>query len=326
MSDLGQAGAASGSAATIDEQASLWVQKKHFSDWSEADETLLQTWLSDSFAHRIAYIRLDAALMRTRRLAALRAPAMTPTSRLPARSVIHRVAAMLVVLGLAGGGFLTTRPDSRVEGTYSTPKGGRQTIALADGSRIELNTETSLRIALDKGSRKAWLEKGEAYFQIRHNAQRPFIVYAGDRRVIDLGTKFLLRRDSGRLDVALMEGSIQLEAKAAKGTTSTLLRPGDSAVVTADSVSITRKSAKDLIAKLGWRRGVVTFDRTTLEDAVAELNRYNTRRLVVSDPHAAHMTIGGTFDVNNVDTFVDIAREDFGLHVINRGNETIITK
>ena len=106
----------------------------------------------------------------------------------------------------------------------------------------------------------------------------------------------------------------------------TLLSPGDSAVVTGDAVSVTRKAAKDLIAKLGWRRGVVTFDRTTLADAVAELNRYNNRKLVIGDPRAARITIGGTFDVNNIDTFIDIAREDFGLHVSSRGDETVITK
>jgi transmembrane sensor len=314
----------SGNAASIEKRASLWVQKKHFSDWTQADEALLQEWLAQASAHRIAYIRLDAALLRTRRLAALRAPGRAQALQPRTRSSVNRAAAVLLVLGLLGGGFALYRPNNTVEATYSTPKGGRQTIALADGSRIELNTDTTLRVALDKSSRKVWLEKGEAYFQVRHNAERPFTVYAGERRVIDLGTKFLLRREHGRLDVALMEGRIELEAKA--GHKRTLLRPGDSAVVTANAVSVTRKNTKDLISKLGWRRGVVTFDRTTLADAVAELNRYNNRKLVVDDPHVARMTIGGTFDVNNIDTFIDIAREDFGLHVSNRGGETIITK
>lgn len=324
MSDLGVFSTENTGAAAVEERASLWVQKKHFSEWVEADEALLQEWLSQSSAHRIAYIRLDAALMRTRRLTALRAPIKAQAVQPRTRFQLNRVAAVLIVLGLLGGGFALHQPDNKVGATYSTPKGGRQTIALADGSRIELNTDTVLRIALDKGSRKAWLEKGEAYFQVHHNAERPFTVYAGERRVIDLGTKFLLRREHGRLDVSLMEGRIELEAK--PGRKRTLLSPGDSAVVTADTVSITRKAAKDLVAKLGWRRGVVTFDRTTLADAVAELNRYNNRKLVVEDPHVARMTIGGTFDVNNVDTFIDIAREDFGLHVANRGGEAVITK
>jgi transmembrane sensor len=313
-------------AEVIEEQAALWVQKKHFSEWTPADEALLQSWLSEASAHRVAYLRLDAALLRTRRLAALRAPSKQHAPEALQRNVVGRVAAIFVALALLGGGYLLSRPDNTVEATYSTPKGGRQTIALADGSRIELNTDTTLRLALDKTSRKIWLEKGEAYFQIHHDPQRPLTVYAGDRRVIDLGTKFLMRRQAGRLDVSLLEGSVQLEAKAAHGPSTTLLRPGDSAVVTAQSISVTRKPAHDLIAKLGWRRGVVTFDRTTLTDAVAELNRYNNRKLVVADPRAARMTIGGTFDVNNVDTFIDIAREDFGLHVSRRGDETIITK
>lgn len=324
MSDSRETGVDRESAATIEERAALWVQQKHFSGWSQTDEAALENWLAETPAHRIAYIRLDAALKRTRRLGALQAPRRVNTPQPATRFSVNRFAAIFVVLVLLGGGFLLARPNAGTDATYSTPKGGRQTIALADGSRIELNTDTTLRIALNEGARQAWLEKGEAYFQIRHNAQKPFTVYAGRRRVIDLGTKFLLRRESSRLDVALLEGRVQLETKA--GGTPTVLNPGDAAVVTADSVSVTRKTPKDIIAKLGWRRGVVTFDRTTLADAVSELNRYNRHKLVVSDPRAARMTIGGTFDVNNVDTFIDIAREDFGLHATDRGNETVITK
>lgn len=312
-------------ASEVEDVASQWVQRKHFWAWTGEDQAALDAWLSQSPAHRVAYIRLDAALKRSKRLAALKAPPRAAAPEAGFRPILSKFAAASVLLALLGGGVALLTP-APTEATYSTPMGGRQTLALADGTRIELNTNTTLRVSLSEHERKVWLEKGEAYFQVTHNAARPFTVFAGDKQVVDLGTKFLLRREPGRLEVALMEGRIALAAKAGGKPSSTVLNSGDAAVVTANAVSVTRKTPKFLIEQLGWRRGVVTFDRTTLADAVAEFNRYNRHKLVVTDPAAGRITIGGTFDVNNVDTFIDIAKEDFGLHAENRGDETVISK
>lgn len=126
--------------------------------------------------------------------------------------------------------------------------------------------------------------------------------------------------------MALLEGSVKLDAESGTKSSSTYLRPGDAAIVTATKIAITHKSTNEIVAKLGWRRGIVTFDQTSLAAAVAEFNRYNDHKLVVTDPKAARVTIGGTFDVNNIDTFIDIAKEDFGLHAETHGNKTVISK
>ncbi len=312
-------------AAQIEERASHWVQKKHFWGWTADDQVALDAWLAQSPAHRVAYLRLDAALNRSNRLAALKAPLSARAAPAKFRPYLSKLVAVFALVALIGGGISFLNPGPTIA-TYSTQVGARQTVALADGTHIEMNTNTRLRVALSKTERKVWLEKGEAYFQVTHNAQRPFTVYAGDKQVVDLGTKFLLRHEPGRLEVNLLEGQVEIgsEKNAKLGTT--VLNPGDSAIVTANAVSVTRKTSRDIIEKLGWRRGVVTFDRTTLADAVTELNRYNRHKLIVTDPAAARITIGGTFDVNNVETFIDIAREDFGLKTQNRGDETVISK
>ncbi len=315
------------SAAEIEECAALWVQRRHFWAWTSEDQIALDAWLAQSSAHRVAYVRLDAALRRTKRLAALQSAQKRRAGGPAGWPLAGKIAAAFAITTLVGTGFfLLQKPDTPGRTTYSTPKGGRQTIAFADGSRIELNTDTVLHVALNVRERRAWLDKGEAYFQIQHNAARPFIVIAGTHKIIDLGTKFLLRRYPARLEVALLEGSVKLDAESGTKSSSTYLRPGDAAIVTATKIAITHKSTNEIVAKLGWRRGIVTFDQTSLAAAVAEFNRYNDHKLVVTDPKAARVTIGGTFDVNNIDTFIDIAKEDFGLHAETHGNKTVISK
>ncbi len=314
-------------AGEIEEQAALWVQRRHFWSWTPDEQASLDAWLSQSPAHRIAYVRLNATLNRTKRLAALKSEAPAGAARRSGWPRSNKFAAAFVIAALLGtGAFLLQNPQGSTETTYQTPKGGHQTIAFADGSRIELNTDTVLRISLTPQERRAWLDKGEAYFQIQHNAARPFIVVAGQHRIVDLGTKFLLRREPARLEVALLEGRVEVDARNGNKPASAYLKPGDAAVVTADSIAVTHKSTGEIVNKLGWRRGVVTFDQTTLADAVAEFNRYNDHKLVVTDPRAARVTIGGTFDVVNVDTFIDIAKQDFGLHAVTHGKETVISK
>ena len=95
---------------------------------------------------------------------------------------------------------------------YATDIGGRKILSLSDGSKIELNTDTSLRIAKGSGGRRVWLDKGEAYFEINHNAAWPFIVTAGTHRVTDLGTKFTMHETGNWLEVALLEGSARLQS------------------------------------------------------------------------------------------------------------------
>ena len=95
--------------------------------------------------------------------------------------------------------------------SFSTPVGGRETLAFLDGSQIELNTNTVLHTEIAQDRRVAILEQGEAYFQIKHDQNHPFIVTAGNSRLIDLGTKFLARREGDRLQVTLIDGRVHLE-------------------------------------------------------------------------------------------------------------------
>jgi transmembrane sensor len=211
--------------------------------------------------------------------------------------------------------------------TYTTAVGGHDTLTLPDGSRIELNTDTAIRVADTANLRKIWLDKGEVYFQVVHNAARPFIVVAGDRRVTDIGTKFVMRRELGRLQVAVVDGRVRLDAGGNIPQSSpAVLSAGDAATVTESSLRLTRKPPHALESELGWLRGVFVFRHTTLADAAAEYNRYNAEKIMVSDAAVARLTISGTLPVNNVKAFTDVARNFFSLNVVRRGDEVVISR
>lgn len=311
----------------IKEQASEWIARRMLGPWSDADQAALDAWLAASLAHEIAFMRMEAGWNRTERLAALRDPGEPfPRPIIKSRPASYRVAAILAVvtaLGIAGV-FIPRGSESQ---TYATPVGGHQIITLSDGSRIELNTDTAIRTNVRASRREVTLLKGEAYFQVEHDAARPFVVTVAGHRVIDLGTKFLIRKEEGRLQVSLIEGRAELQsADNDIQQHSVVLTPGDVAVASADALSVSRRPTKELHNELGWRRGVIVFSHTTLGDAAAEFNRYNATKIVIADPQIGSRVIGATLAVHDVDAFADVAREIFGLRVQKQKNEILITR
>jgi len=310
------------SAREIGERAADWIQRRQFWNWSEADQAELDAWLAQSPAHLVAYLRVEAAWGRTERLAALGASGSEAAA--PKRGILPFVIGMAAVIVVAVAGVAISRmalqPQDRL---FSTPVGGHETVAFADGSKIELNTDTVLRTRMTTNQRTIWLERGEAYFQVKHDAAHPFIVFAGRHRVTDLGTKFLIRRDPGRLEVALLEGRVRFGA-ASEQSQSALMVPGDVATATTGTMFVTREDARDLANQLGWRHGVLVFRHTTLAAAATEFNRYNRRQLIIADPAAASITIDGTFPTGGVEDFSKLAQAVLGLHVESHGDEIVI--
>ena len=311
----------------IDEAAAEWVQRRQFWNWSETDQTALDGWLAQSMAHRVAYWRLNAAYARTERLSALRRPASGEgAARLRFTPLITGIAASVAIALAAGlvAANVFLRPHER---TFETPVGGHQIVSFADGTRIELNTNTEIRARMTTGERTIWLDRGEAYFQVKHDAAHPFVVMIGDRRVTDLGTRFVIRRATSETQVAVVQGAVRFDAPGVQSAAHTAtLHPGDVATATTDSMSIAKRSTRDLGRELSWRRGVVVFDRTTLADAASEFNRYNRRKIVISDPAAASLAIDGTFATTDEAAFIDAARTIFGLHVDSDGKDIVISR
>jgi len=317
-----------GDAAGIKARAADWLMERGLSEnWREEDQARLDAWLAQSPAHEVAFARMEATWERTERLAALNAalPEVRAAERRLPLLLMKFAAAVMLVVGIgAAGAWLVLEPRDR---TFSTPVGGHEMVNFADGSSVELNTDTLVRARMTTEERIVWLDRGEAFFRVKHDPMHPFIVVAGNHRVTDLGTQFVVRHDARRMQVAVIQGRVWLEgAEREKSEHSTLLTPGDVATATAKSVSVARRSSKALAESLSWRRGVLVFNHTTLAEAAAQFNRYNRKQILIADPQAAARTIGGTFPTGDVEDFTRLAEAVLGLHVTARGDTIVISR
>ena len=105
-----------------------------------------------------------------------------------------------------------------------------------------------------------------------------------------------------------------------------LLTAGEDVVATPNTIFVTKKPPHQISEQLGWRRGVLVFDHTTLADAAAEFNRYNDRKLVIADNAVANITIDGTFPTKDVEAFTDVVRHILRLHVESYEDEIAISR
>lgn len=310
----------------LDEVAS-WIERRDREGWTAKDQDELDAWMAQSDAHTVAFIRTKNAWSRADRLGAIKGQ----FSRVPAAdrkrwlSLMARTAAVVAVVGVVGVVIAMNRsvPSEKI---YTTPVGGRSTLALADGSKIELNTDTAIRISNAGGERTVRLEKGEAFFDIKHDAAHPFVVLASNHRVTDIGTKFIVRSRGDRLLVSLVEGKAEIETAGVSGAAkSAILSAGDVATATASSLAVKKEPAGKLATALAWRHGKLTFDNTSLAEAATEFNRYNDHKLVVSDPKIAKITVVGTFRTDDVQAFAEVAEDILHLHTKTVNGETIIS-
>jgi transmembrane sensor len=318
-------------ANTVEERAALWLQeRRYWKDWSREHQDSLDAWLEEDASHAVAYWRLAGGLERMERLQALRARSTAGTAgRLnDLRRMLPRLIAGLMVAAICVGALSAFyvryyRADAPL--VYSTGLGGHQIISLTDGSQIELNTNTMVRVEITPQHRHVGLEYGEAFFQIVHDKKHPFVVEADGHRITDLGTQFLARSEMGHLEVDLVEGRARVDVRG-EASHSATLSPGDRAVVTADDLSITKHALNKIQEQLSWRRGMIVFDSARLADAASDLNRYNEQKIVIAGPGVGALTLSATVPANNVGLFIRSVRTLFNLQVQNRGNEIVISR
>jgi transmembrane sensor len=308
-------------AAHIEDVAARWLLRREAEDWSSSDQAGLDAWIEADPLHRMAYWRLEHGWGQVDRLSALRAPPApsatsraTPTWRRPV--VIGALAACLLIaiaaplLGQMG------------RKTYTTEIGGHEAVPLVDGTRIELNTATQLRAAVSSKTRDVWLDRGEAYFEVAHDAGRPFVVHVGQRQVTVLGTKFSVRREGDRIEVDVVDGRVRVNT--GDSAAPPVLTRGDRLIAEGRSTLVTKDEGR-VAGALVWRQGLLSFDQSTLGAAAAEFNRYNRKKLVIDDPAAAAMRIGGRFEAENVEAFARLLQEAYGLKVEDDGDTVKIS-
>ena len=251
-----------------------------FLSWLEEDEDHLRQY-EQAKADRAALGGLSGAF--DTQLSRLRAGKV---ARPPRRWV---AAGGLAVAGLAAVVLVAPQfMSSAVEvQTYASAPGRITDVELADGSRVALDADSMIEVALDGDARRVTLVRGAAFFDVAHDAARPFQVAVSDRRVIVTGTKFeaALSRNGG--EVSLLEGRVSIglrdvgSRRALAGATA--LRPGDKAAFST-GVSGETLSHADVETATAWRKRRLVFRDAPLAEVVAAVGRYSDRPLIADDP------------------------------------------
>jgi transmembrane sensor len=305
----------------IEARAAEWLMRREQPLWSQADQAALDRWLDESMSHKAAFWRLEHAWQMADRIGALSARDIAPRpsrAGLPLKWWHASALAASLLLAIAFFG-LHSRPALSPQPSvdaFDTDIGGHRIVPLVDGSRIELNTATNLRTLISKKRRDVWLDRGEAFFEVAHIEGSAFVVHAGPRLITVVGTQFSVRRDGDNVTVAVVQGRVRVEDTTPGASSASItVTPGDVAIGLGSSMMVVSKPVAAVEDKLTWRDGRLVFDGTSLAEVVDDFNRYNRQQLLISDPAVAAIRISGTFKASNVEAFVRLLKEAYGLKV-----------
>lgn len=221
---------------------------------------------------------------------------------------------LAAVLALAAVGCLWVLHGHGSD-TFSTGIGEQRIVRLADGTRVTLNSSTRLSVAYQGTRRLVRIEGGEAYFEVAKDVTRPFLVDAGRHRVRALGTSFVVRYESQRVAVTLVEGKVAVLSEEPSGPKREIvLTPGER--LTVQGKTRARIDAPGIEALTAWRRGEVLLDGMTLAEAVAEMNRYDRTPLVIDDPAIAGLRVSGIYHMGDSETFAKMVAQLYGIRIV----------
>jgi hypothetical protein len=159
-----------------------------------------------------------------------------------------------------------------VYNTVSTPKGGQYQLTLADGSKVWLNAASSIRFPTAFTGRDRVVEiTGEAYFEVKHDAAKPFIVSVNDMQVEVLGTHFNINSysDEAAMKTTLLEGKVRVS----RNGNIAILNPGEQAISSANS-PLTIDHSPDLDEVMAWKNGLFHFNNASLQEVIRQIVRW----------------------------------------------------
>jgi transmembrane sensor len=246
-------------------------------------------------------------------------PELTPGNTRKTSPVWISVAAsvlFITVIGILGAWLYIER------NTYSTGIGEQRSVALADGSVVQLNTRSRIRIRYSEHHRDIDLLEGQALFEVAHDSQRPFVVDGGNASIRAVGTQFDVYRRQTGTTVTVVEGRVTILPEADRNSSPEQLAAGEQATITQSSVD--SSAAADVAAAIAWTQRRLMFQKTTLAEVVREFNRYNERPLRIADPRIQEFLVSGTFSSTDPSPLLRFLREQPGMRVVETQDEVRI--
>ena len=361
----------------IEEEASEWLVRLDRGEKPSTEQlAALSEWVNRSPAHRAEIKRLAEFWDNANILTELSIPLynrqlkeaqsgketqsglFTTLFAMPRKLRLQSVAviAALVLVAFVTGFNVWESNNSAFyagNGLYETRVGEQNTIKLADGSVVLLNTNSNIQVDYSDARRTITLLQGEAHFDVSKDTSRPFEVYAADGRVKAVGTAFSVRLQNSALKVTVTEGTVLLGSvqKAGRDNVNAddaVRQQGDMLGPDSDSDSgnhsvpwVTDEGAlqagysivfkprsgadvaaervvlesRDMAKEMAWRGGMLLFTGEPLEEVVQEISRYTTRKIEIMDPAIAQLRIGGQFKVGETENLLKVLATNFNVDV-----------
>lgn len=230
-----------------------------------------------------------------------------------------------------------------VQVAYNVDYGENKVFNLDDGSTIHANTDSFFEVEFTQHQRIIRLIKGEVHFDVAHDEDRPFIVYAGGSIVRAVGTAFVVHIKHDKTSVIVTEGKVELNNLRRGGSLSrngvvfttpkikpTLISAGESVTIKPADVELiaeVKPISEALIdKKLAWRNGLVVFEGEALSEVVDEISRYTNTKIIISDPAIRDMPFGGVFPAGQVDALLGALQTSYGVAVERVSDDVIYLK
>ncbi|WP_207481927.1 FecR family protein [Arenibaculum pallidiluteum] len=318
------------------DEAIDWIARLRSGRATPADHAAFAAWRRTSTAHEAAAreaetLWLDlgntpSAAAFARRRGALHAGGDAESRhrdpanhRRPGRRtlLVGAIAASVLVAVMAP---VASWPPAGLYSDYATSVGERRRIQLPDGSIAFLNTATALSVSYSDATRRVVLHAGEALFEVTRDPGRPFIVAAAGGEAQALGTAFAVRDDGGSADVLVREGSVMV--RGADGS-SARLEAGQHATLGPDR-NLVGPVPIDTAAATAWTRGKLIFNRRALGEVMAELERYQTGRIIVIADRLRQVEVTGVFDLDDPAGLLRVLERTLGVEVVRLPFVTLI--
>ena len=332
----------------VEREASEWIARLTADDVTPEDRARFEAWAAGHPLHARAYddlsrtyqelvnagpwVRAVSFAQSMNEAAVAQAPHVFRGSA--RRRWILAGAAALVLIAVSATFYVKPWTSNTL---YTTAIGEHATVSLPDGSTLELNSNSAASVEYSKAARVIHLRRGEAFFSVTHDAQRPFWVVGGGSWVRAVGTAFNVYLKTGDVLVTVSEGTVRLGSAeplsggtpsdaALAGTPITVLTAGEQADLRGSATATRKLSSAEVQRSVTWREGTVYFENQPLSDVVEELGRYTTVHLVIDDANVRHLPVGGTFQASpqGTEALLTMLEQGFGLTVRRESDRVLI--
>ena len=290
--------------ASVRDAAATWFSRMQSQSMSAGEKAEFDAWRAQHALHEAEYQWLvslwsAADLVPKARLQAL---CEAPVISVRRRSVLgFGLAASVLAVAVGAGVWMHVQSTTGYRADFATALDERRAVTLPDGSSIELNSRSRVRVNFDRQQRNVELEQGEAMFTVAHDSEWPFVVQAGLGRVTVTGTRFDVRHDGEQARVAVESGNVRVQGADAQSVVN--LTAGLGTVVNAKG-QVAAAQPVNTDALLAWRKGQLVFDNASLAEVAAEVSRYRAKPLVVNTPALAQLRLSSVFKTDDTDALL----------------------